>query len=364
MAAATVAAAQSWLAAAEAGGGEVWLANGACEVSHIDCDGYRCPVTAVSRSQPDHSYVVSLPSAWLRYAHVEAERRWPKWQSALLAPCMPPLLGWLQLAGLNRAAIVNNWLVSTNLHPDWTDAGLEQMTKALVQRFPEQPLAMRSVCAGANPALPAQLQALGWQLIPARMVYLCDPSRPTVAKLYNVKLDRKLLNDGQLVYVPPGDILASDLATLRAQFQDLFLNKYARLNPDFSPALFELCHQQGWLELHGFRLNGQMLGFLGLMQSERWLTLPMLGYASDQPQALGLYRRLMALAHELARQRGLGLHMSSGVGPFKRSRGGVAALEYTAVYGQHLSLPRRLALAGFTRVLQNAAPGVLAAAEA
>jgi len=27
-------------------------------------------------------------------------------------------------------------------------------------------------------------------------------------------------------------------------------------------------------------------------------------------------------------------------------------------------LPRRLALAGFTRVLQNAAPGVLAAAEA
>ena len=86
MAAATEAAAQSWLAAAEAGGGEVWLANGACEVSHIDCDGYRCPVTAVSRSQPDHSYVVSLPSAWLRYAHVEAERRWPKWQSALLAP--------------------------------------------------------------------------------------------------------------------------------------------------------------------------------------------------------------------------------------------------------------------------------------
>jgi hypothetical protein len=56
--------------------------------------------------------------------------------------------------------------------------------------------------------------------------------------------------------------------------------------------------------------------------------------------------------------------MSSGVGPFKRSRGGVASLEYTAVYGQHLSLPRRLALAGFTRVLQKAAPGVLAAAEA
>lgn len=62
------------------------------------------------------------------------------------------------------------------------------------------------------------------------------------------------------------------------------------------------------------------------------MTAPLFGYDTALPQSVGLYRMLSAVLIGLAGSRSLLLHESSGVGQFKRNRGAVAAIEFSAVY--------------------------------
>lgn len=361
-------AASLWLQAAQQLGGGHWVANAHCQVESLDVpagdtSASPLPVTLTNPRSTDASYVGNLHAAYVRYAQVEAHRALPRWSRPLAAPALAPLAGLIALAGLNRAALLDNWLLSTNLHPDWSDAQIQAITDQALATYPDRPIVMRSVCAGVNPALPAQLQALGYRLVPARTVYLCDPGQRETTRLYNVKQDQKCLADGAVQIVNPADIAPSELPRLRAGFRKLFLDKYSSLNPDYTDAFFDFCLRSGFLELHALRFEEEAVGVIGLLQRHGWATLPILGYDTQRPQSLGLYRRLMALTHRLARERGLRLHMSSGAGSFKRTRGGVAQLEYTAVLGRHLPKARQLALHAFATILQRAAPALLRAAE-
>jgi hypothetical protein len=72
------------------------------------------------------------------------------------------------------------------------------------------------------------------------------------------------------------------------------------------------------------------------------MTQPFFGYDTRLPQELGLYRLLSLKTLLEGEERGLLVHASAGVGPFKRLRGGVATIEYNAVYDRHLQAARRL----------------------
>ena len=89
---------------------------------------------------------------------------------------------------------------------------------------------------------------------------------------------------------------------------------------------------------------------IAFFEADDTMTAPIVGYETSLPQALGLYRRLMALAARRARAGRLLLNMSAGAAAFKRNRGGVAAIEYSAVFTRHLPLRHRVA-AWLVRVL-------------
>jgi hypothetical protein len=140
----------------------------------------------------------------------------------------------------------------------------------------------------------------------------------------------------------------------------LFIDKHSQLNPDFTPAFFEFCLESGFLDLYALRYQGEVVGVLGLYARNGWLTTPLIGYDTTLPQALGLYRRLMALLYRQAGERQLQLHLSSGADAFKRARGGLGHFEYTAIYADHLPRCRQLALAAFARTMNTLAPRALA----
>lgn len=349
-----------WLEEALAHGASHWVANGTAEVQSCDLDGQPWPVTLTAGTGPQDSYVTSLRSAWVRYAADEARRLLPGPQATLATPA----LGLLDLAftrgALDRAAIVGNAMVSTNLYPDWRAEAIEGMTTALARRHPDRPLALRNVCTAVHPHLPGRLQQAGWHLVPARQVYLCDPGDAQVWRHNHVKKDQRLLDDGQVEVLDPGQVRAADLPALRACFRGLFIDKHSPMNPDFTEAFFSFCRDTGWLELWMLRHAGRPCGVIGLYARHGWLTTPLIGYDTAAPQSLGLYRRLMALLLREARDRGLQLHYSSGAGQFKRQRGGQPALEYTALYHRHLHPATRWRLGLGTAALRRWAPGALA----
>jgi Acetyltransferase (GNAT) domain len=140
------------------------------------------------------------------------------------------------------------------------------------------------------------------------------------------------------------------------------LKKYSYYNPRFTEAAIRLWREQRLLEMFGLRSpEGRLDGVVGCFGRDRVLSAPLVGYDTSLPQKLGLYRMLIALVLRQAARQALTLNLSAGASGFKRLRGGVAHLEYTALFCAHLPPHRRAMWRTLTwlltevgaRVLQN-----------
>jgi Acetyltransferase (GNAT) domain len=288
----------------------------------------------------------------------EASRAWrPGLPEPIARIALSPLDALIAAAGLDRAVIASNGLVSTNLHAPGLAQAVPDLADALRARFPNRPFALRNVCAAVDPALPAALQRAGWALLPARLVYCCSPGDPALWQRNRVRQDAKLLDRDAVEVIDANGLTPADLPRLRWLYAQVFLLKHSRLNPDYTDAFFADALRSGSVDLKALRHQGQLIGVIGLVRQHGWITTPMLG---ADPQAAAPYRRLMALLLRLARENGDQLHYSAGAGEFKRARGGIPAIEYTAVFGRHLSPPRRAALAALGAMLMSFAPRLLA----
>jgi hypothetical protein len=343
-------------------GARHWVANADAQVDAITIGSSCVPLTVLRGHPAQSAYVASLHAAWISYACAEVAAGTSRWRAlhALGANLLAtPLAGLMALGGLHRAAVVGNHLLSTNLHPAWTSDDLQRATAALTVACPTRPLALRNVCPAVEATLFQALGDNGWELVPARRIYVVDPRDPAVWRHNHLKRDRKLLHGKDLELAGPDDIPVEELPTLRALFRQLFLGKHCALNPDFTDAFFRLCHEQRFLDLYALRLDGRAVGVLGVHEHDGWVTTPLIGYDTTLPQQLGIYRRLMALLYEQAQARNCRLHLSSGAGGFKAARGGEPHLEYTAVYTRHLPWWRRTAACAFTGLIKRYAPAVL-----
>lgn len=351
-----------WMHEALRRGARHWVANVDAQVEAVTVGSTCVPLTILRGPPAQSAYVASLHAAWISYACAEIAAgtgRWRSLQSAGANLLAAPLAGLMAVGGLHRAAVVGNHLLSTNLHPAWSSEDIARTTAALTAVCPTRPLALRNVCPAVDAGLVEALTTNGWELVPARRIYVVDPRTPAVWRHNHLKRDRKLLHAKDLELAGPDDIPAEELPTLRALFRQLFLGKHCALNPDFTDAFFRLCHDQRFLDLYALRLDGRAVGVLGVLERDGWVTTPLIGYDTTLPQQLGIYRRLMALLFEEAQRRGCRLHLSSGAGGFKAARGGEAHLESTAVYTRHLPSWRRAAACTFTGLMRRYAPAVL-----
>jgi len=358
---------QAWLDGTQGVGGSRWVANADAVVHAAIIGGQRVPVTVLGGPPATSTYVASPHAAWISYPFAEAMTRvegWRRLSAQVEALALAtPVSALMLISRLDRAAVVANYLVSTNLHPRWSADDIRVATRDLVAQFPARPLAMRSVCRAVDPGLADGLLAAGWILVPARRIYVVDPREPAVWRRNHLKVDRKLLNGADLELVGPDQVRDDELPALRAVFRQLFLGKHCALNPDYTPGFFSFCHERRFLDLHALRLDGRPVGVLGVLERHGWVTTPLIGYDTTLPQNLGIYRRLMALLYVEAQRRGCRLHLSSGAGTFKTARGGEPHLEYTALYALHLGPVQRSAVAGVAAFMDRAVPWALARAE-
>ena len=83
------------------------------------------------------------------------------------------------------------------------------------------------------------------------------------------------------------------------------------------------------------------------------ISTPMLGYDTNLPQDMGLYRLLCAKLHSIAEERQRDINFSSGAGEFKKLRGAKAEIEYTAIYAKHLPFYKQITLKIVSSLIQK-----------
>jgi hypothetical protein len=138
-------------------------------------------------------------------------------------------------------------------------------------------------------------------------------------------------------------------------YAKLYLEKYSSLNPAYTAELLQAWHKAGLLHMRGWRdADGILQGVVGVFSQGTVLTAPLVGYNTDLPQSLGLYRLIMAQVFQISMGEKSVLNLSAGAGSFKRLRGGEPVIEYSAVYASHLAAPARRLL----RVLHAITSGI------
>ena len=301
------------------------------------------PVT-VNETEWDNCYVCSPHTHYVSYAREELRELDDPVQKASLDLALRMLGGVLRLGAINRTVHVDNWLVSTNLHPPLTRDDLRAITDCLVLRFPDHALAFRSLHDIEGDDLLRHFEALGYRLIASRQIYHDQPADPGFLNHAARKIwrrDTRLLERSGYEVLGPSDLTAGDLPRLLELYELLYIEKYSTWNPRFTLKFLETALMEGTMTLKALRKDGRIDGVLGFYTRYGTMTTPIFGYDTRLPQETGLYRMLSVLTRRSAEERGLLLNLSSGAAGFKSSRGARPHIEYSAIHDRHLAPPRR-----------------------
>ena len=321
-----------------------FISNLSTQIEVLGSGSGAVPAT-INHAEPDNTWICSPYTTYCSYAIEELER--------FAHPMVTRPLSWLcRVAGaslrraqIDRAVAINNWLVSTNIYPALDRETLRSWIAESRDRWPTHSIWFRSLNDAWTADWIAALVAEGFRLIPSRQVYLYSDIGDLPRHYADLKVDLKLLERTPLQRCGPDDFGPADWPRIEALYGKLYLEKYSRLNPVYRAAFMEAWHRAGLLRILGFRDGeGVLQAVVGMFEREGVVTAPLVGYDTALPKKLGLYRLLMASVLEYAADSGKRVNLSAGAAGFKRARGGVPAIEYSAVQVNHLPIDRQRAV--------------------
>ena len=317
------------------------------ELLHVHHSDSLMPVT-VNHGERNNAWICSPLTTYWQYAAEELTRygRYGgvNWSRPLSTLCN--VVGYiLKNARIDQAVAVNNWMVSTNIYPDLKTVSLPKIIEQVRERWPMHAIWFRSLNRADNPEWLTALEALGFSLIPSRQVYLYDNLAENMVRHSALKQDMRLLRTTPLRRIGNDAFGEADYSRIAQLYGMLYLDKYSKLNPQYTECFMREWHKAGLLKFDGFRSDtGELQAAVGIFQQGNTLTAPIVGYNTMLPQSLGLYRLLMSSVFDQARGCGGRVNLSAGAAHFKRLRGGVPAIEYSAVLTNHLPAKTRKAI--------------------
>ena len=314
--------------------------------------GAPLPIT-INSSEFDNSYVCSPYTAYFSYA----EQELCKIDSAVVRVSSKIAINLLKKPmrklGINKVIYVNNWLLSTNLYPKVSHANVRSLTSQYISKYKNHFLGWRSLNEHSNHNLIETLREYGYDLIPSRQVYIF-PREKNFKDRKNSMRDLRLLRETPFRVVKIESASCQDLTRFKRLYDQLYLEKYSYHNPQFTENFIRSSLDSKTIKLFGLKnQNGEWQGVVGCLVRNGVMTTPVVGYNTDLPQKLGIYRTLMVITLCEAQRLGVDLNLSSGASKFKILRGGFPFVEYTAIYRRHLSKSRQLMIVTLKKVLDT-----------
>jgi hypothetical protein len=298
------------------------------------------PIT-LSDFHPDNTYTVSPYSHYISYGgYEEVKHLNSPLVEVLIKLLLFPVACFFRAADLDKVAYINNYLLSTNLYPSISSDQISSLSKVLPGWFPDRAIVFRSVEAKKNPHILDALNGNCYDLVLSRQVWFMYPAEAVVSRGY--KEDRRVLRSHKYELTDGRDFSDDDLIRAVELYNMLYLEKYSYYNPQFTFEFMKLAQNAEVLQMHALKCDGKIDGVFGYFIRNGAMTVPLLGYDTSLPKQQGLYRLLTQYMVQAGLQYNLLIHASSGVGKFKKGRGGKSAIEYNAVYTGHLSYWRQV----------------------
>lgn len=319
-----------------------FVANLETQLYILHIDDLFIPLT-VNEKEYSNSYVCSIYS-FLLYAEEEMKRHRKHFLRLFISPVLLLLKLWFQWSKINRLVIINNFLLSTNLYPSLSPQQVHLICRFIKDRYPDHAIIFRSLNTFTEQSLSYTLSEMGCDFITNRSVYFFDPkNHPSLPskKRWIIQKDKKLENQDKIQILQHDDFHVSDALDMKRLYDLLYLEKYSSFNPAFTVRFFEQAILEKTFILSGIRYKERLVGIIGFFKTRGVMTTPIVGYDTQLPESLGLYRLLTAHVLKESLSSNTIFHMSAGVGHFKRQRGAFQELETMAVVCNHLPFYQR-----------------------
>ncbi|MBX7192019.1 MAG: hypothetical protein K1X94_08175 [Sandaracinaceae bacterium] len=306
-------------------------------------DGEVVPYT-VSRERDDQSYVVSPYTHYITYGAEEIEKLETPALERPLRTIVAGLGRVFRRARFDRVVYVDNWLTSTTLHAPLGRASWSSLIEALRDAHPDHAIVVRGVDRRVSLQLSSDLAALGARLVFSRRVLFQDPSETLRRRdaRRDAALLARALAEGAYRVRDARELDDAELARATELYDLLYVVKWSRHNPQLTTRYVTHAIRSGFLEGKALvSRDGSLDGVYAAWSRHGLYYVPVLGYDTRLPRALGLYRMLAALSSDDALAQRALVHDSAGVSDFKQNRGAVPVLEHLAVFDRHLPLRRR-----------------------
>lgn len=246
---------------------------------------------------------------------------------------------------INKAVVVNNWLLTTNIYATLSEETLQEITQFLIARFPDHMLQFRNLNTRRCESLAQGLKGQQYRLVFTRKVCMYDPQEKEQFSQkvhYHHRRDRRLIDSEGYEIIHFDKMETGEEARLLELYNDLYLTRHTSFSPQYTEKFLQTALQHKFLHLVALKKEGKIHGVIGFHEREGTLIAPFCGYDQEHGEGGHLYRMLTILAIEEAEARGTLLNDGSGGEAPKQYRGMRTFPEYVALYDRHLPLYRRL----------------------
>lgn len=285
-------------------------------------------------------YVSSPYSHYITYAEQELREINSKFVRLCLKICLGFLGVFLKTFSIERVVYVNNWLLSTNLYISLTKEELSSINRALKERYPNRVIIYRSINEKTNSELVSILDQLGANKTLSRQVYITDPGTKSYLNHKDFHKDQKFLKKSKLIN-KRDNFNKNDLESIRKLYNQLYIDKYFDLNPQFTAKYFENAYENNLFEFQYLMDGDKPKAVLGYFTRNGAMTTPIFGFDTDAPMKEGLYRLISSLLMQESEQNNNVLNQSSGASNFKSQRGAVPFIEYNYYFSSHVPFAQK-----------------------
>lgn len=303
------------------------------------------PLTIGRKSNEKVCYLFSLLAQYVDYTREEVlEGRSYSGSQKIIAKFLFPFLRLLgSWMGMERTVFVNNFFLATNLYEKDTALSDPSVTQYLKKYYPNKVVVFRSINESTDSGLLNKMKLHGGLPLVCRQLYILDPKRSNFQKKRPVIRDRKHWEKTKdLFWQKVSEFDRKEVNTLLYFYQDLYLNKYSKLNPDYTTDFLEVTMNLGILDFYILReMDSNLpLAVQAVECTKDVVCTPFIGYDRRRPKNIGLYRLMHLKLMEIAIEEEKIFNMSSGASTFKKQRGGVPYYEYHIIFIDHL--PKRI----------------------
>jgi len=307
----------------------------------MSIDSLILPIT-INDEEMDNSYVCSFYSYYIGLGLNAAENLKNVFLKNSLQVLLKALGRFLKLGKIDKVVSINNWLFSTNIHPQLSKEQVFSIRTFIQNQFPHHAIVFRSINEMEEYSCVNALKNNQFDLVATRQIFFTDPKTPKVFESRLFKSDLKFLQTTEYELADLDAKSQDELSKSLALYNALYLDKYSLFNPQLNEKLIQLLADQKLFTFKTLKKNGQIEGIVGLYSMYGTMISPFFGYNTKISEQVGLYRLLSTILSLEAKNRGELFHQSSGASFYKSIRKATASLEYSAVYTKHLPFNRRI----------------------